>query len=230
MFRLTTLVISLLFSLRTLLALSGIMLVILLGDAVFAGNVKTLVPSPPTMAQKLSNAALVRTKSSVIYDPAYVSISYPMGDVPPHTGVCSDVIIRSYRVLGIDLQELVHKDMLKAFGKYPRRWGLKRTDKNIDHRRVANLRVFFSRHGKVLKISDDPADYKPGDLVTWDLAGNKTSSLIHTKLPHIGIVTDKYSLDGARPMIVHNIGEGPKLNDMLFDYKITGHYRYLPNK
>ena len=106
-----------------------------------------------------------------------------MGDVPAHTGVCSDVVIRSYRVLGLDLQELVHKDMRAAFGKYPKRWGLKRTDKNIDHRRVANLRVFFTRHGKVLKISKKATDYKPGDLVSWDLSGTKTSSLIHTKAP-----------------------------------------------
>lgn len=187
-------------------------------------------PAPVTVAQKLAAAAVARTNSDVTYDPAYVAIKYPMGDVPADTGVCSDVIIRSYRSVGLDLQELVHKDMRRAFGKYPRRWGLKRTDKNIDHRRVPNLRVFFARHGEVLKITDNATDYKPGDLVTWDLSGTKKSSLTHTKLPHIGIVTDRDSFDGARPLIVHNIGSGPKLEDMLFDYKITGHYRYLPKK
>ena len=181
-------------------------------------------------AHKLSKAALVRTSASVTYDPAYVSIPYPKGDVPAHTGVCSDVIIRAYRAVGIDLQELVHKDMRRAFGKYPRRWGLKRTDRNIDHRRVPNLRVFFKRRGKSLKITNKAANFKPGDLVTWDLSGSKTSSLTHTKLPHIGIVSEKASADGARPLMVHNIGAGPKLEDMLFDYKITGHYRYHPDQ
>ncbi len=198
----------------------GLLVLLVLADTVSAQSA--------TLAQRLNSAALERLASNVTYDPAYVSIKYPMGDVPAHTGVCSDVIIRSYRAVGLDLQELVHKDMRRAFGKYPKRWGLKRTDKNIDHRRVANLRVFFTRHGKALKISAKAADYKVGDLVSWDLSGTKTSSLIHTKLPHIGIVTDKRSNDGKRPLIVHNIGQGPKLDDMLFDYKITGHYRYLP--
>ena len=204
----------------------GLAVLLILADTVSAQTMRT-APGQ-TLAQRLSTAALARLKSTVTYDPAYVSIKYPMGDVPAHTGVCSDVIIRSYRAVGFDLQELVHKDMRRAFGKYPKRWGLKRTDKNIDHRRVANLRVFFTRHGKVLKISDEAADYKPGDLVSWDLSGTKTSSLIHTKLPHIGIVTERRSGDGSHPMIVHNIGQGPKLDDMLFEYKITGHYRYLP--
>lgn len=206
----------------------GLFVLLIIVDTVFAQTVSP--PATKTMAQKLTSAVIDRTNHSVTYDPAYVSIKYPMGDVPDDTGVCSDVIIRSYRVLGVDLQELVHKDMVRAFKKYPKRWGLKRTDKNIDHRRVPNLRVFLSRHGKVLKVSDDPADYKPGDLVTWDLSGTKKSSLIHTRLPHIGIVTDRSTLDGARPLIAHNIGEGPKLDDILFDYKITGHYRYLPQR
>ena len=204
----------------------GLAVLLILVDTVSAQTMST-TPGQ-TLAQRLNTAALARLKSSVTYDPAYVSLKYPMGDVPAHTGVCSDVIIRSYRAVGFDLQELVHKDMRRAFGKYPKRWGLKRTDKNIDHRRVANLRVFFTRHGKVLKISEKAADYKPGDLVSWDLSGTKASSLVHTKLPHIGIVTERRSEDGSRPMIVHNIGQGPKLDDMLFDYKITGHYRYLP--
>lgn len=217
--------------LKLLFVISGFLVLLVLGDAVFAQRATTAPGKHmevTTLTQKLATAAVARTRETVRYDPAYVSIAYPMGDVPAHTGVCSDVIIRSYRAVGLDLQELVHKDMRRAFGKYPKRWGLKRTDKNIDHRRVANLRVFFERHGQILNISANAVDYKPGDLVTWDLAGSKTSSLKHTKLPHIGIVTGKTSLDGTRPLIAHNIGQGPKLNDMLFDYKITGHYRYAP--
>ncbi len=206
----------------------GLLVLLVLVDSVAAQNTPTTSSTTSALAQKLNKAALDRLLANVTYDPAYVSIKYPMGDVPAHMGVCSDVIIRSYRKLGLDLQELVHKDMRRAFGKYPKRWGLKRPYKNIDHRRVANLRVFLTRHGKVLKISNKAADYKTGDLVTWDLAGTKPSSLIHTKLPHIGIVTDRRSATGARPLIVHNIGRGPKLEDILFQYKITGHYRYLP--
>ena len=204
----------------------GLLVLLVLADSVSAEQTSNTAPA--TLAQKLAAAAVERTSHPVRYDPAYVGIKYPMGDVPADTGVCSDVIIRSYRNLGIDLQVLVHNDMRRAFGKYPKRWGHKRTDKNIDHRRVPNLRVFFSRHGKKLKISNIAADYKPGDLVTWDLTGTKNSSLIHTKLPHIGIVTSRSTPDGARPLIAHNIGEGPKLNDILFEYKITGHYRYQP--
>lgn len=180
------------------------------------------------MAEQFVAAALQRTQTSVAYDPAYYAISYPMGDVPSDKGVCTDVIIRSYRALGIDLQVEVHEDMRRAFKKYPKRWGLKRTDRNIDHRRVPNLRTFFSRKGQVLSITEEPADYHPGDIVTWDLQGTANSSLEHTRLPHIGIVTGVRSDDGKRPMIVHNIGRGPKLEDILFSFKVTGHYRYLP--
>ncbi len=172
------------------------------------------------LSEQLSHAALARTKQTVIYNGRYVKIPYPNGDVPKHIGVCTDVIIRSYRTLGIDLQRLVHEDMQRHFSKYPskRLWGLKTTDSNIDHRRVPNLRVFFKRHGKSLPVSQNGKDYHPGDLVTWMLPGN---------LPHIGIVTDKIGKSG-NPKVVHNIGFGPTLNDSLFDYKITGHYRYLP--
>ncbi|MCF6317960.1 MAG: DUF1287 domain-containing protein [Proteobacteria bacterium] len=166
-------------------------------------------------------AALERTKHFVIYNGAYRSIAYPNGDVPANIGVCTDVIIRSYRALGTDLQQLVHEDMLVNFEQYPspRIWGLKKPDSNIDHRRVPNLQAYFKRHGKVLSISTNPKDYKPGDLVTWMLAGN---------LPHIGIVTDQINDKTGNPFIVHNIGFGPKKEDMLFDYKITGHYQYIP--
>ena len=167
----------------------------------------------------LSQAALERTQHTVRYDGSYLSIQYPNGDVPPNIGVCTDVVIRAYRTLGIDLQQLVHEDMRAHFNLYPKNWGLKRPDTNIDHRRVPNLQTFFTRHGLSLSPSLVASHYLPGDLVTWMLPGN---------LPHIGIVVDKYTVDGTRPMIVHNIGQGPQLEDMLFDFQITGHYRFLP--
>jgi len=171
--------------------------------------------------EELIKAALERTKYQVSYDGSYHSIKYPGGDVPGNIGVCTDVVIRSYRKLGIDLQVLVHLDMKNNFSKYPSKsiWGLKRPDTNIDHRRVPNLQIFFSRHGQKLKVTGNPHNYAPGDLVTWMLPGN---------LPHIGIVSNKYNNATNTPMIVHNIGRGPTLEDMLFMYPITGHYRYLP--
>lgn len=167
------------------------------------------------------SAAIARTQQDVTYDGAYFSIPYPNGDVPKDIGVCTDVIIRAYRSLGTDLQVLVHEDMSKDFNAYPskRIWGLSKTDKNIDHRRVPNLQAFFVRNGSVLPTTLKAKDYAPGDLVTWMLPGN---------LPHIGIVTDKVSETTGNPLIVHNIGAGPSLDDMLFSYKITGHYRYVP--
>lgn len=167
----------------------------------------------------LVQAAKDRTKHNVRYDGSYISIAYPNGDVPANIGVCTDVVIRSYRKVGIDLQKEVHEDMRENFDKYPskRIWGLKRPDKNIDHRRVPNLQVFFKRFGESLPVTQNPENYKPGDLVTWMLPGN---------LPHIGIIVDEKSWFGQRPLVAHNIGEGPKIEDMLFDYKITGHYRY----
>ena len=168
---------------------------------------------------RIVNAALARTKVNVRYDDSYLSIPYPNGDVPPNIGVCTDVVIRTYRALNIDLQRLVHEDMKANFDDYPskRIWDLSGTDKNIDHRRVPNLQAFFSKHGKTLQISSSPEDYRPGDLVTRMLPGN---------LPHIGIVTDVLSKTSSNPLIVHNIGRGPKLEEALFAFKITGHYRY----
>jgi uncharacterized protein YijF (DUF1287 family) len=168
----------------------------------------------------LIEAALERTNYSITYDGSYHLIKYPGGDVPGNIGVCTDVVIRSYRKLGIDLQELVHVDMKSNFSKYPSRriWGLNHPDPNIDHRRVPNLQVFFERNGKILPVSSVAQDYAPGDLVTWMLPGN---------LPHIGIVTNQYDLNSGHPKIVHNIGRGPVLEDALFTYVITGHYRYL---
>lgn len=171
------------------------------------------------LIERVVEAAIERTSHRVAYDGSYRRIGYPGGDVPDDVGVCTDLVIRAYRAVGIDLQVEVHEDMRGNFEKYPQLWGLTRPDRNIDHRRVPNLRTFFERHGETLPIRDDPAVYRPGDLVTWMLPGN---------LPHIGIVTDRRSADGIRPLIVHNIGRGPRLEDMLFDYPITGHYRFTP--
>ncbi|MES9829774.1 MAG: DUF1287 domain-containing protein [Candidatus Thiodiazotropha sp.] len=170
---------------------------------------------------RLVTAAMERTKHAVRYDGSYIPIAYPNGDIPNNAGVCTDVLIRSYRALGVDLQQLVHEDMASHFDLYPSRriWGLTQTDKNIDHRRVPNLQRFFTRQGKSLPVSHHGSDYKPGEIVTWMLPGN---------LPHIGIVSDKIDQRTGSPLIIHNIGSGPKLEDMLFDYPITGHYRYSP--
>lgn len=164
-------------------------------------------------------AAIDRTTHDVRYDGSYFSIPYPNGDVPPHLGVCTDVVIRSFRKVGVDLQKKVHEDMSENFNLYPSKiiWGLKKPDKNIDHRRVPNLQVYFKRFGVSLAVTKKAENFLPGDLVTWMLPGN---------LPHIGIVINKKS-DKNTPLIVHNIGEGPKINDILFNYPITGHYRYL---
>lgn len=168
-------------------------------------------------AQKLSDAALSLTKDKVTYDPAYYSIKYPNGDVASDKGVCTDVVIRAYRKLGIDLQKEVHEDMKKNFSKYPKKFGLKRPDTNIDHRRVPNLMVFFAKFGQSKSIETNPALYAPGDIVTWLLPGNLT---------HIGIVVNKKSADGKRYLIVHNIGAGQVIEDCLFKFDITGHYQY----
>lgn len=165
----------------------------------------------------LADAAILLTRDNVIYDPAYVVLKYPMGDVPANKGVCTDVVIRAYRKLGIDLQKLVHEDMSKNFTLYPNKWGRKKADKNIDHRRVYNLMKFFERFGTVKKITNQSKDYQPGDIVCWLLGG---------KLSHIGIVSSFKSNDGQRYKIVHNIGSGQVLEDMLFSYQIIGHYTY----
>jgi uncharacterized protein YijF (DUF1287 family) len=175
------------------------------------------VENPTNFYEKLSNAAISIIDKNVVYTPDYVSIKYPNGDVPAKTGVCSDVVIRAYRKLGIDLQKEVHEDMKANFSKYPTKWGLKKTDTNIDHRRVPNLEVFFERKGKKLEVSNNPNDYKTGEIVTW---------MINGKLPHIGIVTHKKSSDGKRPLLVHNVGGGQVLEDCLFSWEIVGHYSF----
>jgi len=167
---------------------------------------------------RLVEAALGRTEVSVRYDPAYVVLDYPGGDVPGDRGVCTDVIIRAYRTVGLDLQVLVHKDMRRHFGAYPQRWGLRGPDRNIDHRRVPNLQRFLKREGAELPISDAAEDYRPGDLVAWDLDGEG--------LLHIGIVVPGPSGEAAGGWVVHNIGAGPRRERVLFDWKIIGHYRY----
>lgn len=156
------------------------------------------------------------------YDASYQRIAYPGGDVPVDRGVCTDVVIRAYRSAGLDLQTKVHEDMRQAWGAYPhpQKWRLKTTDTNIDHRRVSNLETFLRRHGTTLAVSNRAADYRPGDIVVWQLPFD---------LPHIGIVSDRVSATGV-PLVIHNIASGVKMADVLFAYTITGHYRYLPER
>ena len=194
----------------------SILAVQLLVSVVFAQTNSTPPDPHQDFLKRLSAAAIERTGHTVKYDPGYVAMSYPGGDVPPDAGVCSDEVIRSYRALGIDLQKEVHEDMKKHFSAYPE--GSRTLDRNIDHRRVANLMTFFSRNGEKLPISKRSADYLPGDLVTWDLGNG---------LNHIGIVVDQKSPSSGRYMIVHNVGQGPRMEDVLFSWKITGHYRYF---
>ena len=171
-------------------------------------------------ARQLASAALDRTQCQVTYDAAYVKIPYPGGDVAASTGVCTDEVVRSYRALGYDLQKLVHEDMAKAFSAYPQQWGLHAPDSNIDHRRVPNLQMFFKRQGASLPVTQDAGDYKPGDVITCLVPGNR---------PHICLVVPS-AVGGERPWIIHNIGLGPQLEDRLFDFPLTGHYRWHPKK
>lgn len=167
---------------------------------------------------RLGEAALARTSADVVYDPSYQRIAYPMGDVAADRGVCADEVVRALRALGVDLQVLVHEDMKKNFVAYPKLWGLSAPDPNIDHRRVPNLETYFTRQGYRLAPSLDPKDYRAGDVVAWNLRGDAGF------LPHIGIVTDRIGASGW-PMVVHNIGAGPQLEDVLFSWPMTGRYR-----
>jgi uncharacterized protein YijF (DUF1287 family) len=173
--------------------------------------------APADFVQQVIAAAVAQAGRPTRYDGSYRRIPYPGGDVPAGVGVCTDVVIRAYRAAGVDLQQRVHEDMTRAFAAYPRIWGLERPDPNIDHRRVPNLQTYFRRQGAEAAATRDPRDYAAGDLVTWMLPGN---------LPHIGLVSDRRSADGERPLIVHNIGNGPEIEDMLLAFPITGHYRY----
>lgn len=179
-----------------------------------------LVVFAETWQQRLVDAAREQTRHPVIYDGSYQRLDYPMGDVEPGRGVCTDVIIRAYRALGVDLQQRVHEDMTAHFALYPKHWGLSRPDSNIDHRRVPNLQTYFRRFGESLPVAPSGAsDYRPGDLLTWILPGN---------LPHIGLVSDRRSADGKRLLIIHNIGAGTREEDALEVAPITGHYRLVP--
>jgi uncharacterized protein YijF (DUF1287 family) len=166
---------------------------------------------------QLADSAASLEDALIIYDPAYRTIDYPGGDVPENRGVCTDVIIRTYRKFGVDLQKKVHEDMLAHFDEYPDNWGLSAPDKNIDHRRVPNLMKFFERKGTVKPNSLSPVAYSPGDIVCWDLGGGVT---------HIGIVVKERSRDGKRHLIIHNIGGGQVVEDILFKFEIIGHYTY----
>ena len=166
-------------------------------------------------ASRLLESAYDQVGKTVSYDPSYEAIAFPGGDVPIARGVCTDVIVRAYRGIGIDLQLLVNQDMRRAFSAYPRRWGLSHPDPNIDHRRVPNLMVFFRRHGQVLSISKLAQDYRAGDIVTWRLPDGR---------PHIGLISDR--VENGRPFVIHNIGAGAQVEDVLFSFEVTGHYRY----
>ncbi len=183
----------------------------LLASALFIGGIAQASP-----ATQLVAAAKSQVGVTLHYDPAYTSLRYPGGDVPMERGVCTDVVIRAYRALGADLQLLVHEDMRKAWSAYPKLWQLKRPDRNIDHRRVPNLQTYFKRQGASLPLSRAAGDYEAGDIVTW---------MVNKTLPHIGIVSSEKTASGT-PLIIHNIGRGAQVEDVLFAYPITGHYRY----
>ncbi len=168
--------------------------------------------------QAVVASARRQTAVTVEYDPLYVSLDYPGGDVPRERGVCTDVIVRAFRAAGVDLQQLVHEDMSKGFEAYPQTWGLSGPDPNIDHRRVPNLMRFFERAGASLPVTSEAADYVPGDVVAWKLDNG---------LDHVGMVVDVSADSAGRYAIVHNIGAGAHLEDVLFEFEITGHYRFF---
>lgn len=176
------------------------------------------VKADATPLDKLNASAIEQTTYTNSYDPAYVKLDYPNGDVPKETGVCADVIVRAFRSAGIDLQKELHEDMKSNFARYPPKWGARKPDKNIDHRRVPNLMTWFNRKGKELPITKTDGDYQPGDIVAWELDSG---------LVHIGLVS-KIKVEGSdRYAIVHNIGSGARLENVLFQWKIIGHYRYF---
>lgn len=179
------------------------------------------VKADATPLEKINAGAIEQTTQTTGYDPSYVKLDYPNGDVPIETGVCADVVVRAFRKGGIDLQKELHEDMKKNFAKYPGKWRARRPDPNIDHRRVPNLMTWFDRHGKTRPITKDAKDYLPGDVISWDMAPG---------LPHIGMVS-KIKVEGTdRYAVVHNIGGGARIEDVLFAWTITGHYRYFEKK
>lgn len=173
----------------------------------------------PEPVRRLLESAHDQVKVTTKYTQEYVVIPYPNGDLPSDTGACTDVVIRAFRKAGVDLQKEVHEDMAANFASYPQKWGLKTPDTNIDHRRVPNLQVYFTRKGKSLPVSSDPGSFKPGDVVTWDLDGKG--------MTHTGLVSNDWNASAKRYLIIHNIGGGVHEEDRLFDWKITGHYRYF---
>jgi uncharacterized protein len=184
---------------------------------------QALAQAPPAGGEdvpffiKVAIGAELRARKSEIYDPAYVKLAYPMGDVPDDRGVCTDTVIRAFRHAGVDLQVAVHEDMVRSFAAYPKSWGLSKPDSNIDHRRVPNLETFFRRKGGARTLSQNASDYLPGDVVSWRLTGGG--------LPHIGVVTRKRMAGGA-PLIAHNIGAGTQEEACLFDWPMTGWFRF----
>jgi uncharacterized protein len=188
------------------------------GQVAIDGKPQPVVAVEQPTRKRMIEAAIDQVNYTKGYDPAYVKIAYPNGDVPLATGVCSDVIIRAFRKVDIDLQREVHQDMQQNFAAYPQKWGLKRPDTNIDHRRVPNLMTYFKRQGKAAPMTQNAADYQPGDIVAWDLGGGIT---------HIGIMTNILAGDGSRLKVIHNIGAGAQIEDVLFSWKIIGHYRYF---
>jgi uncharacterized protein len=183
-----------------------------------SGRARPFAQSISPTARRVVEDAIEQTNYTFSYDPSYVKLDYPGGDVPPDRGVCSDVVIRSFRKVGVDLQKEVHEDMTGAFAVYPKKWGLAKPDANIDHRRVPNLMTFFERKGKALAVTLKGADYQPGDVVAWDLG---------TGQAHIGIVTNLWSDASENYLIAHNIGGGVRVENVLFSWRITGHYRYF---
>ena len=174
----------------------------------------------PQAASKIVASARMQTEWGTVYDNRYVKLKFPGGDLPKDRGVCTDVVIRAYRdAFGIDLQKLVHEDMARHFADYPKIWGLARPDRNIDHRRVPNLERYFARAGAARDASSDPAGFRPGDMVTQRLPGN---------LPHIAIVSHRLAADGITPLVIHNIGAGTRMENRLFDFPHTGHFRLPP--
>lgn len=166
--------------------------------------------------KQVVDSAIQQTRETLEYDPSYSKLDYPKGDVPLERGVCADVIVRAFRKAGLDLQKEVHEDMARHFAAYPAKWGARKPDSNIDHRRVPNLMTFFDRHDKSVPITAIPSDYKPGDVVAWELDNH---------LLHIGLVTDAVTGDSQNYLVAHNIGEGAKIEDVLMTWKIIGHYR-----
>jgi len=183
-----------------------------------APTVKPLPDNASPQLKQMLEGAIAQAGVTTGYDPAYVALDYPGGDVPENTGVCSDVVVRAFRKAGIDLQKEVHEDMKAARSAYPTKWGANAPDKNIDHRRVLNLMTYFKRQGKSLPISAAAADYQPGDIVSWELTNG---------IDHIGIVTNMSANSGDRLMIVHNIGAGTRIEDVIFAWTIKGHYRFF---